>query len=253
MQTFTDACLEALASGTTYPSALASMPELSLEDAYTLQRHFVAARTATDPIVGFKAALTAPPPQQAMGIDRPILGALLASHAMQPGQIVAPAGGLLETELGHRLSAAVRAPVTADEVQDLVGEVHVMVELAQPRLSGKPAGLDLIATNSAAFGFVAGPVLTADIPLDDVEAALLDTSGTTLFGAPCGTVMGGQREALTWLINTALALGYELEAGHLLMTGSVGGAAPARPGAYQARFTAGDALNETIAFELTAA
>ena len=252
MENFTDACLTALTEGQPYPSALASDPALTMVQAYELQRQFVAARSATDPISGYKAALTAPPAQQAMGIDQPIVGALLTSGAMSSPTLRTPAGGLLETELGHRLAQPVREPVKPEDVAGLVGAVHLMVEIAQPRLAGKPAGLDLVATNSASLAYIVGPTLAADVPLDEVEAGLADAEGNVLFSGACGTVMGGQHDALAWLINAALARCYTLEAGHLLMTGSVGGAAPARPGVYQARFQWGEALDETIGFELTA-
>jgi 2-keto-4-pentenoate hydratase len=43
-------------------------------------------------------------------------------------------------------------------------------------------------------------------------------------------------KALVWLVNTVLAQGYTLAAGHVLMTGSIGNMHPGAPGDYRAAF-----------------
>ena len=70
-------------------------------------------------------------------------------------------------------------------------------------------------------------------------------AGTEQLGGPellhslgAGTVMEGQWKALAWLVNRVLEQGYELEPGHLLMTGSIGNMHPAKPGKYVADFAA---------------
>ena len=44
--------------------------------------------------------------------------------------------------------------------------------------------------------------------------------------------MGGQIQAVCWLINKAIAHGYTLEPGQLLMTGALGGPQPGKAGHY---------------------
>ena len=48
--------------------------------------------------------------------------------------------------------------------------------------------------------------------------------------------MQGQLKALVWLVNTVLAQGYTLAAGHVLMTGSIGNMHPGAAGDYRAAF-----------------
>jgi len=60
--------------------------------------------------------------------------------------------------------------------------------------------------------------------------------GETLHKARSGDLMGSQWEALKWLVNRVIELGYVVEPGHLLMTGSLGPAHPAVPGRYVADF-----------------
>jgi 2-keto-4-pentenoate hydratase len=65
-------------------------------------------------------------------------------------------------------------------------------------------------------------------------------------GIASGSVMEDQWQALRWLINQTVSLGYTIKAGQLLMTGLIGGIHPARPGAHLADFGAAGC----IAFEI---
>jgi 2-keto-4-pentenoate hydratase len=60
--------------------------------------------------------------------------------------------------------------------------------------------------------------------------------GELLQSGGSAEVLGSQRTALVWLINQILARGYTIAAGHLLMTGAIGGMQPAKPGNYSAEF-----------------
>ena len=101
-----------------------------------------------------------------------------------------------------------------------------MIEIASPNLATKPNGLDLVATNSASYGYIVGEKHPADTPLDDLSVRLTK-GGETLLAGSAGEVLDGQIQALTWLVNQTLARGYEILPGHLLMTGSIGGMTPA--------------------------
>ncbi len=121
-----------------------------------------------------------------------------------------------------------------------------MLEIAAPNLATKPTGVDLIATNSAAYIYVRGAQFDpAAIDVDAVQVALL-SDGETLHSGSAADVMGGQAQALAWLINQALTVGYPVRAGQLFMTGSIGGMQPGRPGTYQAEFTGLQSLALTI-------
>ena len=74
----------------------------------------------------------------------------------------------------------------------------------------------------------------------------LKRDGELLHGIASGSVMEDQWQALRWLINQTVSLGYTIKAGQLLMTGLIGGIHPARPGAHLADFGAAGC----IAFEI---
>ncbi len=236
-ETFAAECITALKNGAPYPYAK-SYGVTDLAGAYACQAAFVESRLSDEDqngIAGYKAALTAPPAQTAMGIHEPIVGVLLKSGAKAPGEVLTPpTGTLLETELGFTLKTAVTAPLDAAEVMELVDYVQPCIEIANPNMKS-PSAIDLVATNSAAYQFIPGNKLSGDTNLDDLSAAL-HLEEDAVFAGRCGDVMSGQAAALAWLINQVLALGYRLVPGHFLMTGSVGGVAPAAKGHYRGSF-----------------
>jgi 2-keto-4-pentenoate hydratase len=65
----------------------------------------------------------------------------------------------------------------------------------------------------------------------------LKRDGELLHEARSAELMGDQLNALKWLVNRVIELGYVIDAGHLLMTGALGPAHPAAPGRYLAAYT----------------
>lgn len=242
---YTAACLTAIADGVAYPSFSETFSNATLEDAYSQQIEFVNSQPRS--IAGYKAALTAQPAQAAMGIDAPIFGCLFDDGERLAGDsIEVPGGGVLETELGYTLAQDISSPVSEDSVLEKVEYCQPMIEIARPNLSGRPGALDLIATNSASYCYIKGAAFNPlGIEVDAVTTAL-SCEDETVFTGTCGEVMAGQRAALTWLINSLIAIGYKVSAGHILMTGSVGGVAPAKAGAYSGDFGAQGQIHFTI-------
>jgi 2-keto-4-pentenoate hydratase len=236
MQRWPQKFLQAYSKRHRYDSVSAAFDDLSIADAYDIQRQYVALRG--EPITGYKAALTGSAGQAAMGIDHPVVGVLLASGAFPADKPVeAQQQILLETEIAFVTASNINAPVTADTVMGFIDSCQGVVELASPNLANPPNGLDLIATNSASFGYIEGQRLEIpDSHTLDALAVSLEKDGEVLMSGTAGEVMSGQVEALCWLINQTLELGYTIEAGHLLLTGSIGGILPGQPGSYCARY-----------------
>jgi 2-keto-4-pentenoate hydratase len=219
-----------------------------MDEAYALQHELVGKlrdHGGWGEIYGYKAALTALPAQQAMGITEPIIGVLFE-------RAVFPADGattiktdrpvLLETEVGFTLGKPITEPVTEHNVLDAVAYCSGLIELASPNLQQRPTSVDLISNNSASYGCVVGVSNKhpTDIDLDAVPVTLtrLASADEVLHTAAAGSVMAGQVDALIWLINSTLAQGYALRPGHVLMTGSIGSMHAGKAGKYRADFGA---------------
>ncbi|MEM7002162.1 MAG: hypothetical protein AAF529_15335 [Pseudomonadota bacterium] len=238
--------LAAHKKGQPYDLLSAEAADPNVQQAYAIQKAYVALRDT--PISGYKAALTAPAAQAPMGVDEAITGVLFANGALDNTlPINLTQACLLETEIGFVASQAIDAPITADQAFALCQVCLPMIEVASPNLAGKPSGIDLIATNSASFAYIRGATAeTADFDIDDLTVSL-STGQQTLWQTAAGVVRSGQKQALTWLINSVLAQGLQIEPGHIFMTGSIGGMHPAKPGDYTAEFGALGTINFSIA------
>ena len=225
-----------------------SSSKIGIHDAYALQRKLVAKLESDGGwggVYGYKAALTAVPAQQAMGINEPIIGVVFEHAAYQADSATTVATDrlvLLETEVGFTLRKEITAPVAKDDVFDAIACCSGMIELASPNLQQRPTSADLIANNAASYGCISGAstAYPTDIDIDALPVSLtcIDAEQQALHTAMAGSVMAGQRDALIWLINQILAQGYELRPGHVLMTGSIGSMHPGKPGRYRADFGA---------------
>ena len=246
--TWLDAALTKTLAGEPVQNISVNHPDISMDEAYALQHELVGKlrdHGGWGEIYGYKAALTALPAQQAMGITEPIIGVLFE-------RAVFPADGattiktdrpvLLETEVGFTLGKPITEPVTEHNVLDAVAYCSGLIELASPNLQQRPTSVDLISNNSASYGCVVGVSNKhpTDIDLDAVPVTLtrLASADEVLHTAAAGSVMAGQREALIWLINSTLAQGYALRPGHVLMTGSIGSMHAGKAGKYRADFGA---------------
>jgi 2-keto-4-pentenoate hydratase len=213
---------------------------LSSDEAHAVQRAFNSLRT--EPLTGFKSAANAQPLQTALGLSSPITGALFATGERAAGSTVRRSDYrtlLVETELGFRAARRIDTPVKSiPELRAATTTCTPMIELADPGFDrARMTGTDLIAANSASAGYIRGRAV--GLGAVDVNAVRVSfkRDGELLHEACSVDLMGDQWEALKWLVNRVIEVGYVVDAGHLLMTGSLGPAHPAVPGRYTAEFS----------------
>jgi 2-keto-4-pentenoate hydratase len=238
--------LQRLRNNQPYRNLSAYCAGATIADAYELQRAFVQALVEAGDwgsVVGYKAALTAPQAQQMMGASEPVVGVLFSGGerlAQRTISIDRPV--MLETELGFRLNRPIDAATTESTTPTYIEHVSPMIELAAPNLEQRPNAVDLIASNSATYGFITGSAYNTDWQ-DATTRPDLDRLSINLFhgddilhAETAGSIMQGQWHAVTWLVNALLELGYPLAKEHLLMTGSIGALHPGKPGEYRAEY-----------------
>ncbi|MEU8244640.1 fumarylacetoacetate hydrolase family protein [Nonomuraea sp. NPDC048916] len=250
--------LDAYASGKPIEPLSETFQDLTLEDAYAIQLLQIRSRLdggAT--IKGHKVGLTSVAMQRQMGVDQPDYGHLLDDmfHSeYEPIPIGAYLQPRVEPEIAFVLRSPLRGPgVTTAQAAAAVDFVLPAIELIDSRIRDWRIGLlDTIADNASSGGVVLGRNPT---PLSEVDLRL---SGCTVHvnsrlaatGAG-GAVLGSPLNSLVWLANTVGALGVTLEAGHVILPGSVTAAIPvaasdvvsvrfAGLGSVSARFGAGE-------------
>ncbi len=212
-------------------------PELGVADAYGIQA-INAARAEADgaTLVGHKIGLTSKPMQEMLGVGEPDYGRVFdAQVARSPATVerdglIAPR---IEPELAFVLAKGLRGPgVGRADVLAATDHVLPALEVIDSRIADWRIGLvDTIADNASCGSIVLGtnPI---DPTATDLAAVSADLSidGVVVQSGVGAAVLGHPAEAVAWLANAVAGFGVELEAGHVIMSGSMTAAAPVEAG-----------------------
>ncbi|GAA4359982.1 fumarylacetoacetate hydrolase family protein [Kangiella marina] len=222
--------------------------EKLMQDAYSLQRVSVLQHAINDPIVGYKAGLTSEKGQEAFNVGEPLVGALFRSgfSRNRGAYILGNYHDLrLEVELGYILKRPITQPVEADQLSHYIKAIVPIVELPNLRFARKDemTAATLITSNVGSNHFIMGNTMAYEPDTVNQLTTSLSKNGTIIMHGKATDAMGDQQEALVWMINKLLAIGYPLNQDNLLITGALGTMLPAEKGQYEARFRT-DAMEE---------
>jgi 2-keto-4-pentenoate hydratase len=208
-----------------------------LAAAYAVQRenHRIRIAAGERPI-GAKVALSSKAVQQQMGVGHPTHGLLFSDGVVAEG-VEIPFSALMQPKLETEVAMVLERPLDKGRhsIVDLLSAVAWCVpafEIVGSRVTGWDVKVaDFVADNSAASHVVLGtrPKKLADFDvlrcrMETRRAGEVVSSGT---GAACA---GNPLAALLWIADTRAAEGRPLQAGDLIMTGSLGPMALIGPG-----------------------
>ncbi|GAB2985303.1 2-keto-4-pentenoate hydratase [Amycolatopsis acidiphila] len=210
---------------------------LDVDDAYAIQVSQVQRWQADGAVVkGHKVGLSSAAMQRQLGVDQPDFGHLtdrmfhLESQPIDPSAFVAPK---VEPEIAFVLGKPLAGPgVTVAEAVAAVEFVTPALEIIDSRIRDwKIKLVDTIADNASSAGVVLGSTAT---PLSQVNVRLvggvLYHNGELVGTGAGGAVLGSPLNALVWLTNTLGARGVTLQAGHVVLPGSITAAVPVAAG-----------------------
>lgn len=229
--------LGAYGSRTPVPPLTAGEPGLTVDDAYAIQLAQVAAWTAGGATIkGHKVGLTSAAMQRQLGVNQPDFGHLTSAMFLPEGA-VADIGAFLqpraEPEIAFVLGRPLSGPgVTVAEALAAVDFVLPALEIIDSRIADWKITLpDTVADNASSGAVVLGgrPVKPDALDLS-LTGCLLWRNGRLEGTGAGGAVLGSPVNALVWLANTLGARGTGLEAGHVILPGSVTAAIPFGPG-----------------------
>lgn len=208
-------------------------PDITIADAYAIQREWVAHKRASGRrLVGHKIGLTSRAMQLSSQIDEPDYGALLDDMLFADGAEI-PRGRFIvprvEVELAFILDRALQGPgVTLFDVLDAVRYVIPALEIIDARShqidpdSKRPRKVfDTIADNAANAGVVMGgrPVRVGDMDLRWVGAMMSRNAVIEETGLAAG-VLNHPANGVVWLANKLGEHGVSLEPGQIILSGS---------------------------------
>jgi 2-keto-4-pentenoate hydratase len=212
-------------------------PGLTVDQAYAIQQRQTASRLkAGAGIVGFKIGLTSAAMQQQLGVDQPDYGHLF-SDMLHASDAPIPVRKFLQPRAEPEVALVLGRPLRGPgfSVADLVSATAYAlpaIEIIDSRITNWQISLeDTIADNASSGGVVLGSTPT---PIDGLDLSLLGCvlrrNGRIQHTGAGAAVMGSPLHAATWLANVLAARGAELNAGHIILTGSLTAAIPVQAG-----------------------
>ena len=212
-------------------------PDLELADSYAIQllqiRELVAGGRR---VLGHKVGLTSAAMQKQLGVDQPDYGHLLDDFFFLEHQPI-PVGRYLQPRIEPEIAFVLRRPlqgpgVTAAEAIAAVDFVLPALEIVDSRIRDWKIGLlDTIADNASSGGVVLGSTPSALSAVDlRLVGCTFHRNGQVVGTGAGGAVLGSPLNSLVWLANTVGALGTTLEAGQVILPGSVTAMVPVAAG-----------------------
>lgn len=212
-------------------------PELSLDEAYAIQRHGVdAARKGGAVVAGWKVGLAAKAAQRQFGFDAPVFGQLLNTMLVPEGdpismdRLVRP---IIEPEICFVLGEDLVGPgVTPARVLMATAGVVPAFEIPDLRYRERQIRVeDMVADGAAAALVVLGSQLTPVAGIDlRLVGLVLEKNGEVLATGAGAAVLGNPAQAVAALANKIAEFGLHLRAGEFIISGSLTAPAPVETG-----------------------
>lgn len=220
-----------------------SYPDITLDDAYAIQRAWVARKIRDGrKLVGHKIGLTSRAMQVSSNITEPDFGALLDDMFFDEGtdipfeRFIVPR---VEVELAFILGKRLKGPnVTVFDVLDATEWVIPALEIidariqqVDPQTGATRKVFDTISDNAANAGVVMGgrPVRPTDVDLRRIPAVLY-RNGVIEESGVSAAVLNHPAKGVAWLANKLAAYDVSLESGQIILGGSFTRPVTASPG-----------------------
>lgn len=227
----------ALRDGRTVSPLMGRDSTLTIDDAYAISLATLALRQADgERVVGKKIGVTSKAVQDMLGVHQPDFG-FLTDRMWVTGDIDIAAHGLIqpraEAEIAFILKSDLIGPgVTAEDVLAATESIAPCFEIVDSRIDDWKIGIvDTVADNASCGVFVIGEARADPRGLDLPALHVTVTkNGEPLSEGYGSAVQGSPLQAVAWLANTLGAHGVTLDAGDVILSGSLVPLAPAKAG-----------------------
>ena len=236
-RTVADALRDAEVERTPIPPLRETWPEIDVVDSYEIQLLNIRRRLEAGARVnGHKVGLSSRAMQEMMGVDEPDYGHLLSDmEVSSDGPVDADRYCYPRVEVEVAFVLGETLPGVGCTEDDVIGATEYVapaIELIDSRvLDWNIKIADTIADNASSAGYVLGPerVRPEDVDLKTIEAVLI-RNGEKVAEGRSDAVLGNPVTAVAWLADKVASFGVTLEAGHVILPGSVHRAIDVRPG-----------------------
>ena len=207
-----------------------SHPTITIDDAYHISRVMLRHRLEADGerVVGKKIGVTSDAVQKMLGVFQPDFGFLTDAMAYANNATIPIAGNLIapraEGEIAFRLNATLSG--TNNTEQDVLAATDCVMpcfEIVDSRIEHWQIAIqDTIADNASCGVYVLGDAALNPRDIDLANLRIdVTKNGRPLSSGMGSAVQGNPLTAVAWLANTLGAFGIDLEAGEVILSGSL--------------------------------
>jgi len=208
-------------------------PDMGIEDAYAIQRAWVAMKMAEGrTLKGHKIGLTSKAMQRFSNITEPDYGALLDDMFFTDGADI-PAGRFIEPRAEVELAFVLKAPLegpdctlemvlaATDYITPAIEIIDARIQRVDPETKVTRKVFDTISDNAANAGVVLGGKPFRPGEIDMLwAAAILHKNGVIEDTGVAAAVLGHPARGPAWLANKLHPHGVRLEPGQVVLGGS---------------------------------
>ena len=236
-QKFGGALHEALRNRRSVTPLIEQDASLTIDDAYAISLDFLARRCKDgERVVGKKIGVTSKAVQDMLGVHQPDFG-FLTDWMFCEGDIDVDGKAMIapraEAEIAFILKSSLNGPgVTAADVLAATESIAPCFEIVDSRIDDwKIAIVDTVSDNASCGVYVIGDERLDPAGLDLPNLHVTVTkNGEPLSEGYGHAVQGDPAQAVAWLANTLGAYGVTLDAGDVILSGSLVPLAPAVKG-----------------------
>ena len=205
------------------------LPNGTIDDGYHVQQRVIELTKTGVRRVGRKIGLTSPAVQRQMGVDTPDFGVLFADMACGDAEPV-PRGRLLQPRVEAEVAFVLGRdlpdrPVITTDVLRATEFVVAAIEIVDSRIKDwRISIVDTVADNASSGMFVLGGAPRSLRVIDDLRACemTLTCAGETVSSGTGAACLGHPVNAVVWLANVVAERGAPLQAGEVILSGSLG-------------------------------
>lgn len=218
----------ALRQQRTVPPLIARAPELTIDDAYAISLDFLSRRRAEgERVVGKKIGVTSKAVQDMLGVHQPDFGFLTdwmhvdGDISVEQKKLIQPRA---EAEIAFILRDGLKGPgVTPADVIAATQAIAPCFEIVDSRIDEWKIGIvDTVADNASCGVFILGEARAdpRDHDLPNLKVTVTK-NGAPLSEGLGSAVQGDPAQAVAWLANTLGEYGVTLDAGDIILSGSL--------------------------------
>ena len=237
IQTLGDSLYQALRSNSVIDPITNQYPDMTIEDAYAVQKRMIDRRVQDgEVIVGKKIGVTSRAVMNTLGVYQPDFGYMMDRMIVNEGESIAMSTLIqpkAEGEIAFLLKKDLMGPGLSNA--DILAATECVIpcfEIVDSRIRDWKIKIqDTVADNASCGVFVLGDSAVSPRKVDlSTCGMVLEKNGEIIATGSGAAAMGSPVNAITWLANTLGRLGVPLKAGEVVLSGALAAMFPCAAG-----------------------